>query len=140
MITSTPRLFSAAVAGRNTRGVASGTLAAGGNTMAREGANVALREALVLQGSGRVSKGSGAAEDAHAPAVAAVVDALAQHWHAAQPTVCTAGAAQQQPPRHTLVPQSAADAQGSPGEPRKQPPIWGAQLEQPSRAAVEEQQ
>lgn len=70
--------------------------------------------------------------------MAAVVDALDQHWHATQPG--TTAAAQQQPCAHKLVPQSAAEAQASPGEKRAHAPVPGAHARQPSAAAAALQQ
>jgi hypothetical protein len=75
-----------------------------------------------------------------APALAAVVDAFAQQPHAVQPGASSVEAAQQQPPAHRLVPQSAAEAQGSPGEKRTHEPVPGRQAAQPSAAAVALQQ
>ncbi len=75
-----------------------------------------------------------------APAVAAVVDALAQQPHAAQPGTINAETAQQQPPRQRLVPQSALKAQGSPGGSSAHAPVKGVQAEQLARAAAGEQQ
>ncbi len=76
----------------------------------------------------------------HAPAVAAVVDALAQQPHAAQPGASSAEAAQQQPPAQRLVPQSAAEAQGSPGGCSAHAPVKGVHAEQLARAAAGAQQ
>ena len=75
-----------------------------------------------------------------APAVAAGVDALAQHAHAAQPGASSAEAAQQQPPAQRLVPQSAAEAQASPGENSAHAPVPAAQAAHPARKAFGEQQ
>jgi hypothetical protein len=72
--------------------------------------------------------------------VVAVVDALAQHAHAEQPGANNAEEAQQQPPAQRLVPQSAAEAQGSPGEKRTHEPVPGRQAAQPSAAAAALQQ
>ena len=93
---------------------------------------------VVLQGSSVTGAAAGVA--LQAPAVVAVVAALAQHAHAPQPGVSSAEEAQQQAPRHRLVPQSAAEAQASPGELSRQEPNAGEQVAQPCRAALGEQQ
>jgi hypothetical protein len=72
--------------------------------------------------------------------VAAVVEAFAQHAHAAQPGARSAEEAQQQPLAQTLVPQSASEAHASPGEPSRQSPKGGVQEAQPCRAALGAQQ
>lgn len=93
------------------------TLAAAGKVITREGATVALRDRLPLQGREMVAlEGGAGAGAAHVPAVAAVVDAFDQHLHEVQPTVCKADAAQQQPPRQRLEAQSKCEVQVSPGE------------------------
>ena len=69
-----------------------------------------------------------------------MVDALAQHAHAEQPGASSAEAAQQQPPAQRLVPQSAAEAQGSPGEKWTQAPVPGRHAAQPSAVAAAPQQ
>lgn len=74
------------------------------------------------------------------PAVAAVVDTLAQHAHAVQPGTCSADAAQQQLPAQKFVPQSAAESQGSPGENKTQEPVPGRHAAQPNAAAAALQQ
>ena len=77
----------------------------------------------------------------HAPALAAVVDALAQQPHAAQPPGArSAEEAQQQPPAQRLVPQSASEAQGSPGDRGTHAPEPGRHAVQPSAAAAALQQ
>lgn len=141
-IMSTPCALRGEAAGRKmSGGAAPVTLAEAGKEITREGATVALMERLLLQGRGVVAMAGGAgAGAAHVPAVAAAVDALAQQRHAVQPMTCTADAAQQQPPRQVLVPQSAAEAQGSPGEKRVQTPEPGAQETQPAAAAAALQQ
>ena len=75
-----------------------------------------------------------------APAVAAVVDAFAQQAHAAQPGTRTAEEAQQQPPAQRSVPQSALEAQGSPGGCSAHAPVNGVHAEQLARAAAGAQQ
>jgi hypothetical protein len=72
--------------------------------------------------------------------VAAVVDVLVQHAHAVQPGASSADAAQQQPPAQRLVPQSALDAQGSPGEKVSHVPEPGLHARQPSAVAAALQQ
>ena len=67
------------------------------------------------------------------PAVSNEVLALAQHAHAAQPGTNSAEAEQQQPPAQRLVPQSAAEAQGSPGGCSAHAPVKGVQVEQLAR-------
>ena len=74
------------------------------------------------------------------PAVSNEVLALAQHAHAAQPGTNSAEAEQQQPPAQRLVPQSAAEAQGSPGGCSAHALVKGVQVEQLARAAAGEQQ
>ena len=69
-----------------------------------------------------------------------MVDAFAQQPHAVQPGASSAEAAQQQPPAQRLLPQSAAEAHGSPGEKRTHEPVPGRQAAQPSAAAVALQQ
>ena len=138
-IMSTPYVLRGEVDGRSTRGVASVTLAEGGKAMTRDRGTdvemdtVALHCKVVLVVAIK-------AVELQAPAVAAVVEALAQHAQEAQPRVCSAGAAQQQPPRHRLVPQSAGEAQASPGELSRQVPVLARQVAQPARAALGEQQ
>lgn len=139
---STPNELRGDAAGRKISGGEEPvTLADAGKAITREGATVALRDRLPLQGRATVAlEGGIGAGAAHVPAVAAVVDALAQHRQEVQPTVCKADAAQQQPPRQVLVPQSKAEAQGSPGELRRQEPEPGKQPLHPERSAVREQQ
>lgn len=72
---------------------------------------------------------------AHVPAVAAVVLGDDQQEQAVHCEFCATDAAQQQPPRHMLVPQSNDDAQLSPGEKSMQLPTLGVQAEHPARAA-----
>ncbi len=91
-----------------------------------------------VQGRLRLAKVLGAA--AQVPAVAGVVDALAQQVQAMQFGVCSAEAAQQQPPRHTLEAQSNALPQGSPGEKVAQEPVLAWQVRQPICAATALQQ
>lgn len=79
-------------------------------------------------------------EAAQVPAVAGVVALVAQHWQAVQLGESMAEAVQQHPPRHWLEAQSKLEVQGSPGEPKRQPPNGGTQVTQPKRAAVAEQQ
>ena len=62
-------------------------------------------------------EGVGVTRRAQDPAVLAVMPPVLQHVQAAQVVPsCKALAAQQQPPRHSLVPQSKSLLQGSPGE------------------------
>ena len=86
--------------------------------MTRERDTVEARETLALQGREGVPMVGGAAKEEQVPAVAGVVEALVQHWQAAQLGVRMAEAAQQHPPRHWLVAQSNLEAQGSPGDPK----------------------
>ena len=125
--------------GRNMRGWEPAP-AEEGKVMTRERDTVEARETLALQGREGVPMVGGAAKEEQVPAVAGVVEALVQHWQAAQLGVRMAEAAQQHPPRHWLVAQSNLEAQGSPGDPKKQPPKGGAHTVQPRRAAVVEQQ
>ena len=127
------------MAGRSIKGEASDTLAEEGKAMTRESGTAAGRDTEALHW--RVVLVVAAREDEpQEPAVAAEVEALAQHVQAVQPSVCTAELAQQQPPRHRLVPQSAAEAQASPGEDRAQEPEPGWQPRQPSATAAALQQ
>ncbi len=80
------------------------------------------------------------AEAVHTPAVDALVPSADQHLHAVQPTVRAAEAEQQQPLRHSSVPQSAAEAHDSPGELRRQVPVLARHVLQPCRTALGEQQ
>ncbi len=135
---STPYVLRGEVAGRRTRGIASVTFAAAGNAMMRESGTEALMDVVELHWRVEVVVGATAVE-LQAPAVVAVVDALDQQVHDVHPMVCTAEEAQQHP-RHKLVPQSAAEAQASPGELRRQAPNGGEHVTQPCRAALAEQQ
>lgn len=64
-----------------------------------------------------LGEGLGVTRRAQDPAELAVMPAVLQHAQAAQvPPSCNALAAQQQPPRHSLVPQSKSELQDSPGE------------------------
>lgn len=76
----------------------------------------------------------------HRPALAAVVLALDRQAQAGQPGTSSAEEAQQQEPRHRLVPQSMLAAQASPGKLARQAPVRGEQARQPRRRAVAEQQ
>ncbi len=106
--------------------------------MTRERDTVEARETLALQGRGRLEGTLGLAEQV--PAVAGVVEALAQQVQAVQLGVCRAEAAQQQPPRHRLEAQSNALAQDSPGEKVAQVPVLAWQVRQPKCAAAALQQ
>ena len=99
--------------GRNMRGCEP-TPAEEGKVMTRERDTVEARETLALHGRGRLEGALGLAEQV--PAVAGVVEALAQQVQAVQLGVCRAEAAQQHPPRHWLEAQSKALEQASPGE------------------------
>ncbi len=96
---------------------------------------VALVDVLVEEGTPGVGEGVGVAREAHTPAVAAVVPPADQHVQAAQPAVCTAAAAQQQPPRQRLVPQAKLLLQASPGPYVRQDPDWKAHTLQPTAMA-----
>ena len=72
--------------------------------------------------------------------MAAVVDAFAQHAHAEQSGARTAEEAQQQPPAQRSVPQSALEAQGSPGGCSAHAPVKGVHAVQLARAAAGAQQ
>ena len=85
-------------------------------------APIVLVDVLVEEGMPGVGEGVGVAREAHVPAVAAVVPPADQHAHAAQPGVSTAEAAQQQPPRHRLVPHAKLPPQASPGPYVRQDP------------------
>jgi hypothetical protein len=105
----------------------------------REGGTAAARDSEALHCSVALAAGAAGAE-LQVPAVAAVVDAADQQAQDAQPSVCSAEEAQQQPPAHKLVPQSALAAQASPGELSWQEPKGGVQVAQPSSFAVALQQ
>ncbi len=128
--------------GRNTKGGGPVTFADAGKEITRERGTVALRDAVALQGRAPVKLAEAlvAEEEVHAPAVAAVVAGEVQHAQEEQPSVCSAEEAQQQPPKHKLVPQSAFEAQASPGELRMQEPDPKLHAWQPCRAALGEQQ
>ena len=115
---SAPSLLRGAPTGRNMRGgEAADTLRSAGKAMTRDSSTLPLAEAVALQGR-VVLEGGGAAAERHTPAVAAVVaggGASPQQRQEAQPGVTSALEAQQQPPRHRLVPQSMLEAQASPG-------------------------
>ena len=139
---SSPPSFSGDVAGRNTRGATSFTLVPAGKDITRERDTVAFTELSPPQG--RVAATGAvpfaAAKAVHAPAVVALVPPIDQQRHAVQPTVCVATSAQQHRPRHKLVPQSAAEAQGSPGLNRAQEPVPGWHDKQPAAVAAALQQ
>ena len=139
---STPYALRGDVGGSSTRGAAPLTLAEGGKAMTRDRGTEALMDTVPLQG--RVAGAGRAAEagtaEVQAPARDGGVEALARQAQAAQPSVCTADAAQQQPPWHRLVAQSKGEAQGSPGEKVAQEPVPGWQARQPREAAAGEQQ
>ena len=128
--------------GRNTKGGGPVTFADAGKEITRERGTVALRDAVALQGRAPVKLAEAlvAEEVVHAPAVEAVVAGEVQHAQEEQPSVCSAEEAQQQPPKHKLVPQSAFEAQASPGELRMQEPDPKLHAWQPCRAALGEQQ
>jgi hypothetical protein len=134
---STPLALRGDAAGRNTSGEAPVTLAAAGKEITRDSATLEVCAVEALQG--RLTFAT-AAVALHAPAVAAVVEGADQHAQEAQPLVFNAEEAQQQPPRHWLVPQSASVVQASPGELRRQEPKGGAHTAQPCRAALAVQQ
>jgi hypothetical protein len=137
---STPSEFVGDAAGRNMSGALSLTLAPPGKEITRVSATEALSATVPLHcretggGAGR------AAPATQAPAFAAVVVALDQQLHAEQPATSSAEEAQQQPPRHRLVPQSAAEAHSSPGELRTQVPVLKWHAPQPCRTAFWVQQ
>ena len=128
-------------AGRNTSGAAPVTFADAGKAITRDSATLAFNTVEALQGSVVLAMVEVAdAMVSQAPAVAAVVEGEAQHAQEAQPAASSAEEEQQQPPRHWLVPQSALEAQGSPGELSTQVPVPGLHEVQPCRAAFAEQQ
>ena len=133
-MTSTPWVFRGEVEGRNTRGMASVTLAVEGKVMTREREVREVdraREVVALQGRERVV----ALVVAQDPALVAVVLELLRQVQEVHPVVSTAVAEQQQDPRHRLVPQSALLAQACPGEYRAHSP-QEVQLEHPRRRAL----
>ena len=101
------------VEGRNRRGVGP-TFAEGGKAMTPERDVTLARVAFVVALHARVVEYVGSREQE--PAVAAVVALADQHAHAAHEGVRAPAAEQQQPPRHTFVPQSKEVAHDSPGE------------------------
>ena len=121
-IRSAPEGLRGETEGRNTSGCGPAPAEAG-KVMTRERATVEGRETLALQGRLGVPMAGGEAKEAQTPAVAGVVEALAQHWQALQLGVRMAEAAQQQPPRHWLEAQSKREAQDSPGELVAQEPV-----------------
>ena len=140
-MTSTPSGFKGDAAGRNMSGAASVTLAPLGKEITRLSATDELSATVALHCSATGGGGGGrAAPAAQAPALSAVVLALDQQLHAEQPATSSAEEAQQQPPRHRLVPQSAAEAQLSPGELRTQVPVPKWHAPQPCRTAFRVQQ
>jgi hypothetical protein len=136
-IRSVPEGLRGETEGRNMRGCEP-TPAEEGKVMTRERDTVEARETLALQGRGRLEGALGLAEQV--PAVAGVLEALAQQAQAVQPGVWMAEAAQQHPPRHRLEAQSKALEQDSPGEAVAQYPEPGWQTWQPTRAAAALQQ
>ena len=112
-MTSRPKVLSCEAAGSSSRGGWVPRAALAGKAITRESAVGAVASRLALHSSAGAPV---VGEAAQAPAVAGVVEALAQHWQALQPAVCSALAAQQQPPRHRLEAQSKGEAQASPGE------------------------
>jgi hypothetical protein len=109
--------------------------------MTRDSSTAPLAEAVALQGSVRLGGGAGGgAVEVQDPALAAVVPASPQHLQDAQPGATSAEEAQQQPPRHKLVPQSMLDPQASPGYRDTHAPLPAAQPLQPSCTAKGEQQ
>ena len=94
-------------------------------------------EAVKFMGRGHAVLVAGAL--VQAPAVAAVVDALAQQPQAAQPTGDTP-AVQQQPPRHRWEAQSKLEAHASPAVKRWHEPMPTSQARQPALTALGAQQ
>jgi len=127
---STPLALRGDAAGRNTSGEAPVTLAAAGKAITRDSATLAFNTVEALQGSVVLAMMAEVVV-LQTPAVAAVVEGEDQHVQEAQPPVFSAEEAQQQPPRHWLVPQSALEAQGSPGELSTQVPAPKWHAEQP---------
>jgi hypothetical protein len=125
----------------NTKGEGPVTLADAGKEITRESATVALRDNDVLQGRVMVNSLSvPAAVAVHMPAIDAVVCGDDQQVQEVHSEVERADEAQQQPPRHKLVPQSALEAQVSPGELSTQVPAPKWHAAQPCRAALGVQQ
>ena len=114
---SAPQALPDAVAGRNSSGTASVTLAEAGKVMRRERCTAVERGVVALHSSVTLVTGVGVGvmvaaatvvDEAQAPAVVAFTPSP-QHLQALQlPVKCakSALAEQQQPPRHRLVPQS----------------------------------
>ena len=138
---STPSPLSGEPKGRNSSGTASTTLSAAGKAMTRDSSTAPLAEVVALQGSVTLGEVAiGGAVRVHNPALAAVASAAPQHLQDAQPGATSAEEAQQQPPRHKLVPQSTLLLQASPGYRHTHAPLPSAQLLQPSCTAKGEQQ
>ncbi len=115
---SAPKGLSGEVAGRKTRGRAGAVALPAGKLMTRERETLEAsgREIEALQGRERGGAAMAAETAVQAPAVAGVVEALAQQAQAEQLGASGAEAAQQQPPRQRLEAQSKLEAQASPGE------------------------
>ncbi len=133
---STAYAFIGDDAGRKTSGAALVRLADAGNVMTRPSAILALTAMDALQGSVAFAE---FCVRRQAPAFAAGEPALKQR-QAEHPAVCTADAAQQQPPRQRFVPQSKDDAHLSPGFTSEHAPVFETQVEQPRAAEELEQQ
>lgn len=120
---STPCEFRGDAAGRKTSGVASVIFAEGGNAITLDKDTFESAETALVHGSVTLCGAPIAADCEHVPAVAAVVPVTEAQRHEVQPGVSNAEDAQQQPPRHRFVPQSAFDAHVSPGLKSTQEPV-----------------
>ena len=107
---------------------------------ARQPPAVALGSGAGGGGGAQAPFGDGGGAARQAPAVGAVVEALDKQRQEVQPGVSSAEEAQQQPPAHRLVPQSALEAQGSPGENSTHAPVPGRHAVQPNEVAAALQQ
>ena len=125
MTMSMPKEFKGDAAERTRRGAVAERLKAGGKVTSLEKTDeftAAEEDALQVT----VEGGAAVESTAHAPAFAAVTLVLDRQRHAGHPEMRVAECAQQQPPRHTFVPQSNADVQFSPGLESWQEPDEGA--------------
>ena len=86
MMASVPAPLRGEVAGSSTRGVESVTLEDAGKAMTRERGTEAARDTVELHWRVELEVGAAVVE-LHAPAVAAVIDALDQQAQEAQPSV-----------------------------------------------------
>jgi hypothetical protein len=128
---------------RMSTGCASVTFKEGGKEMSRERVPELGGREAASQGRGGASLAPAKTKvenELHAPAEAAVVEALEKQVQAVHPGERRALGLQQHPPKHDPLAQSKWEEQGSPGEYVRQPPVWNAHPPQPTRTAPGEQQ